>query len=140
MDNNKSINKQFSKEHLSAVLEALIKVKGGEIDDIRCGICWNTTYHLMGTVHDTSYLFDSSLFDHYTPLWSKYTGNSGYPVPAVSVGYTPQQEYLSSRDKWAGKYGQLRYKLLDFLIEKLTKDVEWYDNEDYPQDNNEGDE
>jgi len=135
MNNNKSINKQFSKEHLSAVLEALIKVKGGEIDDIRCGICWNTTYHLMGTVYNPS-----SVLDQYTPLWGKYTGNSGYPVPATKTGYKACDEYVSSKDKWTGEYGQLRYELLDFLIEELTKAVEEYENDDYPQDNNEGDE
>lgn len=113
MDNNKSIDKQFSKEHLSAVLEALIRVKGGEITDAFFGICYNADNLIDNNDEHDAY----EVVVHYSPKWPKSTGNPDEPIPYKGL------------NKWTGEYGQLRYELLDFLIEELTKAVEEYDND-----------
>lgn len=112
MDNNKSINKQFSKEHLSSVLEAMIRVKGGEVDDYELGICFNTS-QIVGDDDCVAY----DVIEYLSPKWHKSTGNPLTPIPYVCG------------NKWTGEYGQLRYELLDFLIEELTKAVGEYDEE-----------
>lgn len=112
MDNNKSIDKQFSKEHLSAALEALIKVKGGEITNTYFGICYNADSLIDNDEYDAY-----EVLAYYSPMWPKSTGNPATPIP------------YKGNNKWTGEYGQLRYELLDFLIEELTKAVEEYDND-----------
>ena len=116
--------RQFSKEHLSAVLEALIKVKGVEIEDVQFGICANTRY----IVDDGSYVA-YNVIEYLSPKWPKYSGDIAYPVPSPNGKETPMYAYNYSDNLWTGEYGQLRYELLDFLIEELNKAVEEYDND-----------
>lgn len=102
---------QFSKEHLSAVLDAFIRVKGGEIDDTEFGICWNaTTISTDVRENYCSYIIVEIL----SSGWPKY---SGLPLTPVS------SNYRSITNKWEGEEGALRYELLDFLIDELTKVV-----------------
>lgn len=96
---------QLDKEYLQSVLDAFIRVKAGELDKPECGICHNATVISGRWVY--------TLVGYLSQGWDKYSGNRTYPVP-YKVGDT---------DKWTGEYGQLRYELLDFLIEELTKKV-----------------
>lgn len=104
---------QFSKEHLSAVLDALIRVKNGEIVDYEYGICWNSC--VISVKYD-SYDIISIL----SCRWGKFSGDKDYPVEGYKL-------YVETGDKWTGENGALRYELLDFLIDDLTKVVEKYD-------------
>lgn len=55
--------------------------------------------------------------------WPKFSGNECYPVPSPDPEEGSQQVYMRTHDEWSGEYGELRYELLDFLIEELTKKV-----------------
>ena len=56
--------------------------------------------------------------------WPKFSGNECYPVPSPDLEEGSQQVYMRTHDEWSGEYGALRYELLDFLIDELTKVVE----------------
>lgn len=104
---------QFSKEHLSAVLDAFIRVKNGEIDADFFGICWNADH--ISTQVDAE--FDAyKVVEVFSIGWPKHSGIENTPC-----GY-------SGGNKWIGTQGALRYELLDFLIDELTKIVEKCDD------------
>lgn len=107
---------QFNKEHLSAILDALIRVKGNKVD-ASCGICANVEYHCICPYSD-------SILMELFPLWEKFSGNINYPVPSTVTGYSSECLYNYRDDLWSGEYGALHYDLLDFLIDELTKVVE----------------
>lgn len=60
--------------------------------------------------------------------WPKFSGNECFPVPSPDPEEGSQQVYMRTRDQWSGEYGALRYELLDFLIDELTKVVEKCDD------------
>ena len=66
--------KQFSKEHLSAVLGALIRVKNGEIDDYGLGICWNADC-LTDIAYDAY-----EVVAEVSSEWALHSGKEGYPI------------------------------------------------------------
>jgi len=129
MNTRQSINKQFSKKHLSLTLEALVAIKGGEVTYTGTGICGNADTLLSLCCND------ETPFDVYTLLgvacqaWSKHSGSYLWPVPSPNDKEDPMDAYEYSNNLWTGEYGQLRYELLDFLIEELTKAVKEYDND-----------
>jgi len=95
------------------VLKALVSLKE-EIPNTCFGICWNTC-HLLG------YRIDNWI-DQKVVKWSKFSGNKIWPVPHPKKG-CPIVAFMRSENAWDGDYGQLRYELLDFLIEELTKEI-----------------
>lgn len=112
------INEKFSKEHLQAVLDALIRVKGGEIALLEYGICFNARELLIEAGY---YSYENVLSDLYS-RWGKFSGDVSYPVPdprGGDAGYV----YKYTTDLWSGEYGALRYELLDFLINRLAKEL-----------------
>lgn len=104
---------QFSKEHLSAVLDALIRVKGGEVDDDEFGICYNA---VTACTYPPSDVLNSLYCG-----WGKFSGDEHYPIPSPVEDQSPDEVYNLTGNLWEGKYGALRYELLDFLIDELTK-------------------
>lgn len=50
--------------------------------------------------------------------WEHYSGNPSFPVPSTAM--SPAIAYWQCK-RWSkkSKYGQMRYKLLDYLIEQL---------------------
>lgn len=96
------------------VLKALISMKD-EVPDTCLGICWNIRC-LVG------YRIDNWI-DQKVVKWGKFSGDIAWPVPCPKNG-SPKEAFLHIRNLWEGKYGQLRYELLDFLIEELTKEIE----------------
>lgn len=60
--------------------------------------------------------------------WPKFSGNECFPVPSPDLEESSQEVYRRTHDEWSGEYGALRYELLDFLIDELTKVVEKYDD------------
>lgn len=100
--------KQFSKEHLSAVLDAFIRVKGGEIELTSFGICYNAS-HISTEVHKDFCAY--AVVETFSLGWPKHSGNRDTPC-----GYV-------GRNKWVGEHGALRYELLDYLIDRLTEEL-----------------
>lgn len=121
--------KQFSKEHLSITLEALTAIKGGEITYTVTGICGNADTLLSLWCNDDTIFNVYNLLEVFCQGWDKHSSDSLYPVPSPIEGVAPMDAYDDYDNKWTGEYGQLRYELLDFLIEELTKAVEEYGNE-----------
>lgn len=90
------------------VREALLKIKfeGPKVSPT-CGICTNLIDY-PGFVADMS------------PLWPRYSGIKGYPVPAADNS-SPIRAYYEAQgaeNMWDRNqsYGQARWELLDFLI------------------------
>ena len=95
------------------VLKALISLKEG-VPETCLGICCNIGY-LVG------YRIDNWI-DEKVVKWSKFSGNKRWPVPCPKNG-SPKEVFCCTPNLWVGKYGKLRYELLDFLIEELTKEI-----------------
>lgn len=48
--------------------------------------------------------------------WPKFSGSIVYPVPGCG-GRSGSWAYNYAGDVWVGEYGDLRWELLDFMIE-----------------------
>ena len=96
------------------VLKALIGLKE-HVPETRIGICSN-----IGCILD--YRVDDWI-DQRVVKWGKFSGNKTWPVPCPKNG-SPKEAFCCTPNLWTGKYGKLRYELLDFLIEELTKEIE----------------
>lgn len=115
---------QFSKEHLSAILDALVRVKDGEITYTDVGICGNTETLLAMEYGEVIPFNTYELLEVFSIDWPKHSGGHLYPVPSPIEGEHPMDAYDYTDNLWDGEYGALRYELLDFLIDELTKVVE----------------
>jgi hypothetical protein len=105
------------------VLQALICIKENGADDLGSGICDNVVEFL-----GDEYSIDSTnkVFKPLFPWWNKYSGDCRYPVPSTNDDLTPKGMFGYAADfgeLWIGEYGDLRFELLDFLIEQLTLEV-----------------
>ena len=82
----------------------------------RCGLCTYLMYGGAGAI---------------PPLlvqeWPEFSGDPEYPVPHRSL--RPGEAYHWVVDKWDRRteYGKARWRLVDFLIEKLKKIVNEYE-------------
>lgn len=84
------------------------------------GICTQITRHL--TIRESSYM------SHLMQQWQGSSGSINYPVPASRIDTSTkaaQVKYVKSNTKqmWDRdtEYGQLRWELLEWLIEELQK-------------------
>lgn len=53
--------------------------------------------------------------------WPKYSGHESYPVPSATKGKTAKQNYWMRGSKWDGEYGELRFELLEFMINNFPE-------------------
>lgn len=84
------------------------------------GICAQLSGHL--TIHEKGYML------HLMQLWPGSSGNIDFPVPASRTDTSPEAaliKYMESNTKqmWDRntEHGQLRWELLEWLIEELQK-------------------
>jgi hypothetical protein len=98
-------------------LEALkwLKQNPPKIDCL--GIC-NNVHRLTG--YDESFC---RWLESVSKRWCNFSGSASFPVPCPNGG-SPKDIYHYTGNLWVGEYGALRYELLDFLIETLTKELE----------------
>lgn len=54
--------------------------------------------------------------------WPLFSGDIDFPVPSLD-SCSADTMYLVTENYWTGDYGELRYELLDFLIQELTKEL-----------------
>lgn len=103
---------------MSTYLKALRRIKGGEIDSLSDGICYN----LERLVDEVPRYFYRDMAD-----WPEGTHCMAYPVPAPE-SYRPEMPRGEASDAyywirsdqlnmWVGDYGEARRRLLDYLIE-----------------------
>lgn len=102
------------KDVVENLLSALTTIKKNgpqsRIDGICCAITdINPDY--------AAYEYDDLLEEIFF-RWPKYSGSPQFPVPP---GYTAYMDIIDCWDRDT-EYGQLRWELLDFLIEELKKE------------------
>ena len=99
------------------IIEALKAIK--ENPRRSFGICYNL-YQTLDIPIKELYKVDEKLFSIF-PKWEHYSGDKEFPVPCPEGG-DPEMAY-DVKNVWAGKYGEYRYKLLDFLIQEFEKEL-----------------
>lgn len=67
----------------------------------------------------------SQLLDNLFQRWPEFSGNVGYPVPhptlAASSAYMMGTYGLNDVSMWRGEYGESRRRLLNWMIDELSK-------------------
>lgn len=101
------------------ILDALLHLKQyGPVEDI-CGICYNVELLFETNHHD----FNSTQFDLITQpifkMWPEFSGEIHYPVPGGMYAFD-----FAPGSLWVGEYGQSRLRLLDFMIQELSKEMQ----------------
>lgn len=103
------------KQHL---IEALLHLKQYGPSDETNGICYNVELLFV----NNNWEFDKTQFDLIThPIfkrWSEFSGEIHYPVPGGMDAYD-----FAPGSHWVGEYGESRLRLLDFMIQELTKEM-----------------
>lgn len=94
--------------------EILKKIKAGINLDYQCGICNNFKWSMAGSVKKLITVMKQ--YDIDFNEWENFSGDYQYPIPSNN----PEFAYHNF-DKWSkkSKYGQLRWQLLDWLIEQF---------------------
>lgn len=112
----------FSKEILEVALSALQQIKADEYSK-SAGICYNLNVNAGWDTGDDSQ--GSLIVKHYARSWSKYSGESLYPVPdhlglSALIAYTNHVAYMWDKDH---PYGKMRWELLDHIIVCIEKEL-----------------
>lgn len=92
-------------KHSIKALKKYKNVKGLYYSD---GLCSNTD-------------ISSALMEKYFKKWKHFSGNNIYPVTIKNKN--PGSLYDNSLNKYLGKYGKKRIKLLNFIIKSIEKDL-----------------
>lgn len=103
------------------IYNALVRIKEGEIKDRHSGICQSLGCILQPTVYNP-HSVSVGFVIIYSQGWQHHSGNHVYPVPEQ---YAPSEEGEPpcGWDYWNGKEGELRYDLLNYLIDKLGNEI-----------------
>ena len=106
----------FSRDVLEEALADLNSIKKDGPNEQYVGICGNIGHHIVR---------------HYGPAWDEFSGNKEYPVPYED---DPAHGYVFSSFKdedglyplWREDqaYGQARWRLVDYLIERITAELQ----------------
>ena len=113
----------FSRDVLEEALADLNSIKKDGPHDLISGICFN-----IGRGPANGY----EIVNQYSKGWSEYSGDEIYPVPSFINSDDAWAMYHASRDKphydglWSKdtEYGQARWRLVDYLIERITADLQ----------------
>jgi hypothetical protein len=69
---------------------------------------------------------DEAILQQLMSYWPKHSGNLSYPVPSDDPGLNAKARFHSCSSRWSNnrwsktiKYGQLRWELLEFCIQRL---------------------
>lgn len=90
---------------LEALHTKLVEIKNYPSREDRFGIC-----RLVKTEH-------RHICASFWINWEHYSGVRNFPIPSTNM--SPERAYFKCK-RWSkkSKYGQMRYKLLDYLIEQ----------------------
>lgn len=100
------------------VLDALLELSKGNIPSHNSGICRNLQeqipYHV--STHEIEILINKL-----SSNWEHYSNVPRFPIPSTNKSRTPITMYRDTVYMWSKrtKYGLLRWKLLDHLIDEL---------------------
>ena len=105
------------------ILSALKAIKNNkEYRYPSTGICNGIRHYLEGRSDIYFTVRDSHTIQELMKEWPKHSGNNEFPITVR--GINPMKEYMGCYDKWDRKteYGQLRWELLEWLINKLENE------------------
>ena len=105
------------------ILSALKAIKSNEEYRYHStGICNAVRHYLEGRSDNYFTVWDSNTIYELMREWPKHSGNNEFPITVR--GINPMKEYMGCYDKWDRKteYGQLRWELLEWLINKLESE------------------
>lgn len=107
------------------VYNALLKIRDDGPVSTTNGICFSigciiTKNALANNIRESAIAVD--FVTEYSEGWPYHSGHSCYPVP---VQYTPDADSEPPRGHsfWDGEEGKLRTSLLNYLIDKLGKEL-----------------
>lgn len=88
------------------------------------GICGGVDLYCCGK----GWIFDSTdglELKHLMSLWPKFSGKAFYPVPSMTEGRDACDEFQNCMNCWSREtaYGQLRWELLEFCIQRLEDHI-----------------
>ena len=105
-------------EKLLQIMEAIRD--NPDFREDKMGICGGVDLygHSEGWVFESS---DSYDLRYLMSLWPKFSGKDFYPVPSTTGGVDAHDAFHSCMECWNKntEYGQLRWELLEFCIERL---------------------
>lgn len=101
----KEILKYFTKEEISCFLDGLKSIKDNSKKYNSRGIC-SSLYSIIG--------YKRTILKILFTSWQYYSGNRNFPVEGAL------EIYEANEDKWKGKYGWKRKRLLQHCINILT--------------------
>lgn len=122
------MNRQLKEAMLSALLQ--IKAEGPRTE--RVGICGNMWELLVeGRYEEEDCVEADDELSDYIKDWPEFSGCFAYPVPAPA-GFpchgtdadTARWAFYKIKPMWSGEYGSSRIRLLNYLIRKLTAELE----------------
>lgn len=119
---------EFMKKWL---LDALQSVRVGGPTHPNTGLCNNVRVATgVGWLSDEWGCVANWMREAY-PKWPKYSGDLVFPVPGGANAYDFHMVHQPAGSMWDRntEYGQLRWGLLDFLIEQLESEIEQTDKE-----------
>ena len=108
-------------EYLHLMLNAALDIKAGNFDE-GYGICYNIENKVDRQVQEECYeawrILNQAFY-----TWPKFSGDVQFPIndPCDEVSANHAYVYLP---KWVGEYGELRWELLDHVIDFLKKEIE----------------
>ena len=114
-------------EYLQLMLDAALDIKAGNFDK-GWGICGNLNNKINNRVGESEERYEIILNSwrilkqaFYT--WPKFSGDVQFPIndPCDEISANHAYVYLP---KWEGEYGELRWELLDHVIDFLKKEIE----------------
>lgn len=95
------------------------------------GICTNVSITLSEMLYgnndgisklDVYHYFDEWMQDN-VYRWEHYSGNVKYPVPSLGE-CSASEAYILWYSKWSGEYGEMRRKLLAWIIAEQEKELD----------------
>ena len=120
-------------EYLQFCLDAALDIKAGNFDK-GFGICGNIDNKVTNAMHvkfpgyviddDVEILMDSwRILRLAFPTWPKFSGDVQYPINDPCNEVSAYRAYCNL-PKWVGEYGELRFELLDHIINFLEEEIE----------------
>jgi hypothetical protein len=103
--------------HLLKELEQ-IQIDVSEGRKPKVGICALIDVDNLGNEEEGIY---KEVLEEIWKEWPDFSGNLMYPVPDPANKYIPQDAYDKYESKWEGPYGNKRWELLMFTIQKLKE-------------------
>jgi hypothetical protein len=106
-------------ERWRAVLVALLDIQSSEAKGCTFGICQEVADRIEFR-NDAKKVVKAMAVD-----WRNFSGNEEFPVPSTMKGSDACDQYLKCKNKWdkKTKYGQLRWALLEYLIQRVQSEL-----------------